>query len=136
MKKISSLMIVVLSLSLILTACGGAGGASKSINVVLTDFAFSPNTFTVPAGQPISLSITNNGAVQHSFAIMKLGSQVSGRLTDADRPNMYWQKLAIQPGQTVSDSFTAPNDPGEYQILCEVPGHFEAGMVAKLIVVK
>ena len=135
MKKI--LFVFALSLALILSGCGGAGGgASKSINVTLTDFQFSPNTFTVPAGAQISFSATNNGAVQHSFVVMKLGSKVQTHFTEADKANVFWEKLAIQPGQTVTDSFTAPTEPGEYEIVCEVGGHFEAGMIAKLIVVQ
>ena len=127
---------VLIGLALILAACSGSsGGASKSINVTITDFAFSPNSFTVPAGQQISFSAANNGAVQHSFVIMKLGYHVQTHFTEADKPNVFWQKLAIQPGQSVTDSFTAPTEPGEYEIVCEVGGHFEAGMVAKLIVV-
>ncbi|MBI3738227.1 MAG: cupredoxin domain-containing protein [Chloroflexi bacterium] len=137
MKKIPFLILIIASLSLVLTGCGGSsGGASKSINVTITDFAFSPNSFTVPAGQQISFSAANNGAVQHSFVIMKLGYHVQTHFTEADKPNVFWQKLAIQPGQSVTDSFTAPAEPGEYEIVCEVGGHFEAGMVAKLIVVQ
>lgn len=134
MKKI--LFVLALSLALTLSGCGGASGsASKSINVTITDFAFSPNTFTVAAGAQISFNAVNNGAVQHSFAVMKLGNQVQSRFTEADKPNIYWQSANVQPGQSATDSFTAPTDPGEYQIICVVPGHFEAGMAGKLIVI-
>ncbi len=125
------------SLALILTSCSGssANAPSTSINVTLTDFAFSPATFTVPAGAQISFTAVNNGADVHSFLIMKKGDDVSGHFTDADKQNVYWGKQPINPGQTVSDTFTAPSDPGTYQIVCGEPGHLEAGMVAKLIVV-
>ena len=127
---------LVLSLALALAACSsGPSKPSTAINVTLTDFAFTPNTFTVPAGAQISLSAVNNGAGEHSFVIMKLGHDVVGHVTSADQPNVYWQKIHIQPGQTVSDIFTAPSAPGTYQVVCSVPGHFEAGMVAKLVVV-
>ncbi len=136
MKNMMVRFVVVTALAFMLTACGSGGGTpSNTINVTLTDFQFSPNTFTVPAGEQISFSATNNGAVEHSFVIMKLGYKVNGHFTDADKPNVYWQKIGVQPGQTVKDTFTAPSQPGEYQVVCEVGGHFEAGMVAKLIVV-
>lgn len=135
MKRLLVVALAV-SLSFILAACtgGGSDSPSTSINVTLTDFAFSPNTFTVPAGAQITLTAVNNGAGKHSFVIMKQGDDVKDHFTDADKANIYWEKDDIQSGQTVTDTFTAPSTPGTYQIVCAVPGHFEAGMVAKLIV--
>ncbi len=123
-----------LLLSLFLSGCGG--GPSRSIRVILTDFAFTPNSFTVPAGQPISIELMNNGAATHSFIIMKAGAQVQGHFTDADKANVYWEVPAVAPGQSTKATFTAPNEPGDYQVLCGVPAHFESGMVATLTVVK
>ncbi len=122
--------------ALILSACGGSSGAaSTSIQVTMTDFAFTPNTFTVPAGKQISFSATNNGAVAHSFVIMQLGHDVQAHFTQADQANVFWQQQQVQPGTSVQATFAAPSQPGTYQIVCGNPGHFEAGMVAKLIVV-
>jgi plastocyanin len=136
MKNIFRLLTVTLCILPLLAACGGGNSApSTSINVTLTDFEFSPATFTVPAGAKISFTAVNNGTDEHSFAIMKLGHEVKGHYSDSDKPNIYWLEPAIEPGQTMNDSFTAPSDPGTYQILCIHQGHFEAGMVAKLIVV-
>ena len=136
MKKALSFIFAALFLSRVLAACGGPTRPSTSLDVTMTDFAFSPNTFTVPAGEKISFSATNNGAVTHSFVIMKSGFQVAGHFTDTDKPNIYWEVEQIAPGQSVKEMFTSPDDPGEYEIICGVAGHFEAGMVAKLIVVK
>jgi uncharacterized cupredoxin-like copper-binding protein len=136
MKNLMYLIFLGLILSLILTACGGPAAPSRNLNVTMTDFTFSPNTFTVPAGEQISINATNNGAVAHSFIIMKSGYHVNTHFTDADKPNIFWEVEQITPGQSVTEKFTAPSDPGEYQIICGVAGHYEAGMVAKLIVVK
>ena len=129
----ASLALVVL---LALAACGGASGPTKSIQVTMTDFEFSPNAFTVPAGQDISVQITNNGAVTHTFLIMKAGYQVKDHFKGTDKANVFWAASEVPPGESVKASFTAPSQPGEYQIVCGVAGHFEAGMVAKLTVVK
>jgi plastocyanin len=126
---------------MLVTACGSSGGntpnaPSTSIKVTLKDFYFSPKTFTVPVGKQISLTATNEGTHGHSFVIMQKGKDVEGRWNDAvDIPNIYWSMDAIVAGHTFTGSFQAPSDPGEYQIVCQVPEHFEAGMVGKLIVV-
>jgi len=136
MKKVFHFLFIILIAMSILTACGGSASPSTSINVSMTDFTFSPNSFVIPAGAQISFAGSNNGAVTHSFIIMKSGYHVKGHFTDADKPNVFWEAPQIAPGQSVTDKFTAPGDPGEYQIICGIGGHFEAGMVAKLVVVK
>ena len=138
MRKLLTVVLLTVSLSLFVTACGGSGGnaPSKSIKVTLGDLYFAPKTFIVPVGELISFTAVNIGAHLHSFVIMQKGKTVQGHWSDAaDLPNVYWSMGGIAPGKTFTGSFTAPDDPGEYQIICEVAGHFEAGMVAKLIVV-
>lgn len=136
MKRVSRLATILAAAILTLAACGGASGPSTSIKVTMTDFAFTPNSFTVPAGQQISADLTNNGATTHSFVIMQAGHDVKTHFTDADKAFIYWSQAEVPPGESVKASFTAPTEPGEYQILCDIAGHFEAGMVGKLNVVK
>jgi uncharacterized cupredoxin-like copper-binding protein len=129
------LLVIALALSLALTSCGG--GASKpttSIKVTMTDFQFSPTQFTVPAGQEISLSSANTGAVVHNFVIMNLGTSAGTEFNNEDTANVYWE-VEIQPGGSVDTSFTAPSEPGDYEVVCRTPGHLQAGMTAKMTVV-
>jgi uncharacterized cupredoxin-like copper-binding protein len=133
MKRISTLLAILLVLSLALTACGG-GGASTNLRVDLIEFMFNPNDFTVPAGQEITLELSNNGAVVHDFIIMKNGTNVGDDFGDEDEANIYW-KAELDPGSSGSYTFTAPSEPGEYQVVCGIPGHYLAGMVATLFVV-
>lgn len=136
MKKLAC-YVGALSFCALLAACGGRGSQpSTSIKVTMTDFQFTLNSFTVPAGQQINFTATNNGGVEHSFVIMKLGSEVKDHFTGQDQVNVYCKKTEIGVGQTVNATFTAPNQPGDYQVVCAVPGHFEAGMVATLKVIK
>ncbi len=128
-----TLIIAAVFLSLMLVSCGG-GGASTKINVTMTDFQFQPNQFTVPAGQEITFNSANNGAVVHNFVIMKKGTSAGPFFDDEDVPNVFWQ-VELQPGSSVDTSFTAPTDPGDYEVVCKTEGHIASGMTAKLTVV-
>jgi len=130
MKKLV-VYIVLLSVALMTAGCGGGGGAATSINVTMTDFQFTPDTFTVTAGKDISIQAINTGSVVHNFVIMKLGTTAGGSFDDQDIPNVFWQ-VEVQPGSTANDTFTAPTEPGSYQVVCKTPGHLESGMIATL----
>ena len=133
MKKILIFMVMLLSFTLV--SCGAKGGPTTKINVTMTDFQFQPSQFTVPAGQQITLDATNSGAVVHNFVVMKKGTSAGPSFDNEDVPNVYWQ-VEIQPGGSVNTSFTAPTEPGDYEVVCKTEGHIAAGMVAKLTVVQ
>ena len=126
------LFVWVVLTSLVLASCGGnSSKPSTQIDVTMTDFQFQPKTFTVPAGKEITLNAQNDGGVVHSFVIMNKGQSAGDEYTAEDLPNVYWQ-MEIQPGGSTDTTFMAPPDPGEYQVVCHVPGHVQAGMVGKL----
>ena len=133
MKKYIVPASAILVLSLALSSCG-AGGPSTTINVTMTDFHFEPMEFTVPAGQEITVNATNNGAVEHEFVIFKLGTDAGDKFGDEDEDNILWE-VEVLPGQSTTETFTAPVEPGEYYVTCGIEGHLEAGMNAKLKVV-
>jgi len=133
MKKSLFLVAVVLILSLVLTACG-ASGPSTNLKVDMVEFMFEPSDYSIPAGQEITLDLSNNGAVVHEFVIMKFGTNVDENFGDEDEANIYWE-AELDPGRSDTFTFTAPSQPGEYQIVCGTEGHYQAGMVGKLTVV-
>ena len=133
MRRIFIVMMAVL-FSLILVSCGGVTAPSDTINVTMTDFQFQPNQFLVPAGQEIAFNSSNNGAVIHNFVIMKLGTTAGDMFDEEDIPNVYWE-VEIPSGGSVNTSFTAPSEPGEYEVVCRTEGHIISGMTAKLTVV-
>ena len=135
MKRTLTLAAVLFSLLLVmLTSCGGGDGVTTSIDVRMTDFQFQPNQFTVPAGQEITFTSANNGAVVHNFVIMKLGASSGDFFDEEDFPNIYWE-TELLPGADTDTSFTAPTEPGEYEIVCRTEGHIASGMTGKLTVV-
>jgi uncharacterized cupredoxin-like copper-binding protein len=131
MKKIFSLTFLLFTL--VLSACAPSKPSNK-INVDMTDFAFTPNQYTVPAGQEITLHVQHDGTVEHDFIIMKYDTSVGEHFNEEDQPNIYWQ-IKVQPGESETITFIAPDQPGTYQIVCGMPGHIEAGMVGKLEVI-
>jgi uncharacterized cupredoxin-like copper-binding protein len=132
MKKISTVWIIAIVLAL--ASCGGESAPTTEIDVTMTDFQYDPSSFTVPAGEQITLRSTNSGAVVHNFIIMNLGQSVGTEFDEEDLPNVFW-KLEIAPGGSTETTFTAPQEPGEYEVVCSTPGHVQAGMVGKLTVV-
>ena len=133
MKRLSLALLLLVS-SILLAACGGGPAAKDTIDVTFTDFKFTPNAFTIPAGKEITLSATNNGAVVHEFVVMKLETNVGDNFGGDDEGNIYWE-VEVDPGGSKTETFTAPANPGEYQVVCGTPGHYMAGMIGKLIVV-
>ncbi len=125
MRLILSVWITVISI--LLASCGGASAPTTEIDLTVTDFQFSPNSFTVPAGKEITLNTSNSGAVLHNIIIMNLGKTAGSEFSDEDLPNIYW-KLEMPPGNNSSTTFTAPKEPGDYEIVCSIPGHVQAGM--------
>jgi uncharacterized cupredoxin-like copper-binding protein len=131
MKK--KLLLVLLCTTLLLSACG-QGKPATELKVDMTDFAFTPNQYAVPAGQEITLHVTHDGLVQHDFIIMKYGAEVGEHFNEEDQPNIFWQ-IEVQPGESKTFRFIAPDQAGTYQIVCGMAGHVEAGMVGKLEVI-
>jgi len=129
MKKILALFLI--GLSFILSSCSGA---SRTIALTSSDYHFDPNTFTIPAGQEITVNIDNEGFVSHQFVIFKLGTDAGSKIGPEDQENIYW-RFEVAPGHADSSTFIAPSEPGEYFITCGIFGHLEAGMSGSLIVV-
>lgn len=127
-------MVAAVLFSLMLTSCGGESAATKNINVKMTDFQFQPSQFTVPAGQEITFTSSNNGAVVHNFVIMKLGTSAGPMFDEEDIPNIYWE-VELLPGADTNTTFAAPTEPGDYEVVCRTEGHIASGMTGKLIVV-
>jgi len=131
MKRISLILVFVL-IGLLLSGC------AKKYDTVLTvdmvEFAFAPAEYAVPAGQEITLNLTNSGTVAHEFVIMKFGQTVSIPFGDNDEDNIYWEH-EVDPGGSATVKFTAPSDLGEYQIVCGTAGHLENNMFGKMFVV-
>lgn len=96
------------------TASSRPDGKTGDIHMVTENVAFSETELNVPAGE-ITVVVENEDLFWHTFTIPEL---------DVD--------LRVPVGAELSLTFAAP--PGDYEFVCDIPGHTEAGMRGTLIV--
>ena len=96
---------------------GGTGGG-ETVAVEASEFAFDPATIEVAAGE-VTFSVHNVGELEHEFEIFE-GDQVVDEIE------------GIVPGLT--KDLTVTLEPGEYDYVCKLAGHEEAGMTGTLTV--
>lgn len=119
-----------------LTACGG--GDDASLETIATEYQFDPSTWTVEAGSDQSISVANEGQLVHEWAVLAEGQTIE---SEDDLPadeavfESEWvhTEVEVEAGETATHDFTAP-DAGTYQVICAIPGHFDAGMEGSLTV--
>lgn len=127
MKRASMLLVLLLALTVVVAACGGGGGGDQQNNgggggavseeVIMTDYAFDPQDLTFNQGDKVTLTIKNEGSTAHDFTVEALDVS-SGQIAVGD-----------------SAQVEIPTDqPGEYEVVCTVPGHKELGMVGTLTI--
>ncbi len=127
---ISAAMLIAV---LVLTACSSGGSSSgTSLTVTTTEFAFNPANVSVPAGASVNLTLKNAGTVEHTWVVLKQGVNVT-TATGLDPASIYFSSK-VEPGQSASFTFTAPATAGDYEIICDLPGHLEGGMKGTLTV--
>ena len=99
-------------------AAGGGGGAAE---VSMTEYAFDPANATVSQGE--ALGATNDGELTHNYTIQADVPEPSSRTTGN-----------IDPGERGAIGVAV--NPGEYDVICTIPGHAEQGMRGTLTVRK
>lgn len=133
-------VLLALTVAILLTACSGTAAPEKEITLDLTDFSYSIPSFTIPAGEPVTVTLVNKGLVEHDFVIEQVDAQMTllqdsgseahqahGEESDFD------VHASAQVGTTTVIELTIL-EPGTYQFFCSVEGHREAGMIGELIV--
>lgn len=104
----------------------------------MSEFQFSPDSWSIPAGEEISIDITNDGTVLHEWVLMQPGVSIE---SEADLPATEEELLAdfvyvedeVEAGDTKTLTFDAPAA-GTYQVICAIEGHFDGGMEGTLTV--
>jgi uncharacterized cupredoxin-like copper-binding protein len=95
-------------------AAASAAAATGPVTVTLSDFAITPAEIELVAGS--TLEVINDGATVHNLEVEGLRS-----------PD-------IPAGGTVTFDVSSLA-PGSYELICQIPGHKDLGMVATLTVI-
>ena len=117
----------LLSLALLAGACGGedpsatwrsadvAPGEALSVEVELRNYAFTPRKFEIRQGETIEF-VLDSIDILHSFTVEEL---------DID-----WH---LNQNDELTERFTF-DQPGEYRLVCVIPGHEVLGMRGTIVV--
>lgn len=111
-----------------LASAASARPTARTVSVQLMEMMVMPSVATVPAGK-VNFIVKNAGKLKHDFVVLKtnrppaklmvMGSKAmeSGRIA---------RLPAFGPGQTRRLTLTLTA--GKYVLLCNVAGHYAAGM--------
>jgi uncharacterized cupredoxin-like copper-binding protein len=140
-----------LASALALAACGGddddpVGGsvdAPRTVEVTMTDMAFTPSDFDVAVGETVTFVFSNEGAVRHEAVFGTLPEQEAHHTEMADMGGAHegmegdtmphdeemteLHSVIVEPGESAEMAHTF-DAAGPLMIGCHEPGHWEAGM--------
>jgi plastocyanin len=108
--------------------------AGHRTTVSMTEFAFKPRALSASAGK-LRVTAANDGHAEHELVLIRTTRPAGtlptagGRASEAGTVGEIGEQ---QPGQSASHTFTL--DPGTYVYICNVPGHYAAGMRGTLTV--
>jgi len=123
----------------VLTPLSALAAAPQQITMHADEFSFTPNTVTLTVGQPVQLTIVNDGKLDHDLKsdipISNLSYQKASNPADEQKDNAAKGILDVDydKGVTAQVTFT-PTKAGTYEFHCDIPGHTEAGMKGTFVV--
>lgn len=111
--------------------------ATRVVNIDMSDrMRFSPGSITIKRGDTVRFNVKNSGKVMHEMVLgtlaeLKEHAEQMKKFPDMEHDEPYMAH--VKPGATerMVWQFTKA---GEFYYGCLVPGHFEAGMMGKIIV--
>jgi uncharacterized cupredoxin-like copper-binding protein len=114
--KFSKTSVTVGLLSLIMVILTACGTSTVKVDLIANDIEWNITTINAKVNQPIEITVTNAGALDHDLVIDELGVDI-----------------LLAPGDTEVVSVTVDHA-GTIQYICSIPGHEEAGMVGDIVV--
>jgi plastocyanin len=106
---------------------------TSAIEVQITQVGCHPTEWRVPAGQLISLKISNKANQDYTWIFM--GRPVTPPFDAADTANVFFTH-PISARATISVQFKTPQAAGEYQVFCTPSAHFSEDQAGRITVVQ
>ncbi len=111
----------------------------RTINVEMSDtMRFNPSSIKVKRGETIKFVVKNIGKIKHEMVLgstkeLKEHAEMMRKMPGMEHDDA--NKAAVEPGKT-GEFVWQFTKAGTFDFACLQPGHFEAGMVGKVIVEK
>jgi uncharacterized cupredoxin-like copper-binding protein len=99
-----------------------ADAAKGDVNVTLGDMWVKADKPEIKAGK-VTFAVKNEGATVHGLAIAPAPVQQSGGMLEESAPVGQGKELQGGESETVSWDL----EPGAYELVCFMPGHYAAG---------
>jgi len=112
--------------------------ATRTVRIAMGDaFRFSPALVTVKRGEIVRFVAVNNGKLMHEMVLgtmqdLKQHAELMKKHPHMEHDEPYMAHVAPGKSGEIGWRFTRA---GELYFGCLVPGHFDAGMIGKIIVV-
>jgi uncharacterized cupredoxin-like copper-binding protein len=138
MQRVLALIMLAAATLVLLAGCTRAGAAATTVAVVLRDGGIEASPTDVPAGS-VRFDIRNAGSAVHELEVFRVPADVdanqlpvtnhvaqTGTLESVDEV----EEIAPSTGAVLTVGLSA----GTYALICNLPGHYEAGMHTTLSV--
>jgi uncharacterized cupredoxin-like copper-binding protein len=118
------------------TSPGSSSPAGASVGAQEKEFSIALDQTTLHAGD-VTFNIQNAGTIEHEFVVLKTDKtadqlpQASGEV-DEDQLTAVDEVEHIAAGANATLSVNLPA--GHYVVICNIPGHYAAGMHADVTV--
>ena len=137
---VNGLKIALAGLSTVcILGCGAdsndsAGGTSNSVSGAVREWSVTVDAGSALAGD-VSFAITNSGTIGHEFLVVKTDYPVGRIPTVGDRFAEDGAGVQVideisKFDQGTTQTLKVALTPGKYQLVCNLPGHYAAGMHA------
>ncbi len=115
-----------------------SGDFDRVVEVATAEFAFTPASIEVHAGETVRFEVTNKGVVEHEFRLTNQ-AEIEEHLAmghegmhEEGEGHEHATFMLVPPGETKTLEFTFDADAVVDLFACMLPGHYEAGMVGNL----
>jgi uncharacterized cupredoxin-like copper-binding protein len=111
--------------------------AMETVSIELGEYFFEPDVITLQVDQPYKLELKNGGQLKHEFTASSFYRSVAFRKAQdaaGEYKAPHLSEIEVFAGQQ-TDLYLIPAEVGEYELVCEIEGHKEAGMVGTIVVV-